>query len=567
MLRDYQRDCVDRIAQAWADGAANVMLTSPTGSGKTVVVGHIVKNTGAPVVVIAHRQELIGQMSLCLNRESVPHSIIAPKGVVQQIVAAEMSVHGYSTYDARAHVRVAGVDTLIKRDPNDRWFSSVQLAVVDEGHHVLKPPQKWGRALAMFPNARGLLVTAHAVRGDGAGLGRHADGVVDRLVIGPDCRSLIDRGMLVDYRLFCPPSDIQLANVHIGAGGEFNQAEVRAAVHQSSRIVGDVVGTYMRVAAGKLGLTFAVDIESAKELATAYRAAGVPAEIVTGETPLHIRAALLTQLKRRQIMQLVSVEVLGEGTDVPAVEVISMARPTASFQLFAQQTGRALRLDISDELTAAWNDFDDAARLAHIAASRKPKALIIDHVQNTIRHGLPDVPREYNLGRRERRSKSATDAIPLRVCDQCLQPFERSLTACPYCGLAWVPAGRGSPELVEGDIVEIDPAVLKAMRNEIARVDGPVYIPNAAPPEATPGIQRRHMERQAAQQGLRRTMALYGGLMAHEGRSDREGHKRFYFQFGVDVLTAQTLGTKDAGELAERVQAYLDKRHIVELQT
>jgi superfamily II DNA or RNA helicase len=568
VLRDYQGIALNEVYAAWNEGAANVMLTAPTGSGKTVIVGDALKTMNVPSAVIAHRQELLAQLSLALNRESVPHSVIAPNAVLRQIVAAEMDIHGFSHYDARSHIRVAGVDTLTRRDRSkDSWYDAVQLVVVDEGHHVTKT-NKWGHAMAMFPNARGLFVTAHALRGDGLGLGRHADGLVDRLVIGPDARMLIDRGMLTDYRLCIPPSDLNLDRVHIGASGEFNAKEVAEAVHASPRIVGSIVQTYLKFARGKLGISFAVDIESATEIAAEYRAAGVPAEVITGETPLNIRAAYMQQFRKRQILQLVSVDVLGEGVDVPGVEVISMGRPTNSFQLFAQQIGRALRLLIEDSIYQHWGSYTDAQRLAFIAASAKPKALIIDHVQNVARfyenHGLPDTPQRYTLDKREARSSRPADAIPVRSCLECLQPFERVLLACPYCGEPIPePAGRGSPEAVDGDVEEIDPAVLAAMRRALAKVDGPAHIPGAAPAAASTGIVHRHAERQIGQQTLRPLIALYGGFM-EQTQSRREAQKRFYFRFGVDVLTAQTLGPKDAAALALRIKEFLDSKNVVE---
>lgn len=566
MLRDYQVAARQECDAGWSTpGVANIMLTLATGGGKTVVVGDTLKTYNVASVVMAHRQELVGQLALSLNREAVPHAIIAPKAIVREIIAFEMDAHGFTHYSPRSNIRVAAVDTLIRRDPKkDAWFEDVQLQIVDEGHHVLRT-NKWGQAMAMFPNARGLLVTAHAVRGDGMGLGRHADGVVDRLVIGPHGRELISRGMLVDYDFACPKNDLRLENVEIGANNEFNTKQVRAAVHASTRIVGDVVGAYLEHARDKLGITFAVDIESATEIADKYKERGVHAEIITGETPLGVRSALMRQFRNRQIQQLVSVDVLGEGVDVPGVEVISMARPTNSFQLFGQQLGRGLRLNISNELTAQWHAFSNVERLAHIARSVKPKTLFIDHVQNTLRHGLPDVKQVYKLERREKRSrKQPDDAIPMRECVKCLKPYQRTELKCPYCGEEFIPAGRSTPDQVDGDIGLLDPAVLETWRAELSRVDGAARVSQYGNTAAGPTIVRNHMNRQIAQQSLRAAMALYAGLMIHDGYSEREAYKRFYFMFGYDVMNAQTLGTPDANALEAKIKIFLDRRNVIE---
>lgn len=564
MLRTYQRTAVNEVYEAWGDGAAIVMLTSATGSGKTVIEGAIVQELDRPAIAIAHRQELVGQIALQLNRERTPHSIIAPTPIIRQIVALQMDTQGFSHYNPRSSTRIAGVDTLVRKVKSpERWMNEVGLVIVDEGHHVLRD-NKWGTTVQMFPNAHGLFATAHAIRGDLAGLGRHADGLVDRLVVGPNARALIDMGMLCDYRLVCAENDVNLDNVHVGPTGEFNQAEVRAAVHESACIVGDVVQSYLKFAPGKLGITFAVDIESATEIAAAYRKAGVPAEIITGETPLNIRGALMKQFRNRQILQLVSVDVLGEGVDVPAVEVVSMARPTASFQLYAQQTGRALRLLVDDKYAPHWNDYTDAERKAIIAASSKPKAIIIDHVQNWLRHNLPDKPRVYTLDRRERKVKS--DAIPLKRCINpvCLHPYERYLVKCPHCGFVPPVTNRGSPEQVEGDLIELDLSVLRALDAEKARVDGPPQLPygNTA---AHGSVRHHHYARQQAQQSLRQTMALYMGWQEHLGLGHREAQKKFFLAFGVDVMSAQALNAKDAAELNARLEQILKRANVTEV--
>lgn len=560
MLRDFQGTLVQNIDQAWAEGARNVMPVAPTGSGKTVVVGHILTRLDAPSVAIAHRQELVGQLALALNREHVRHAIIAPKAVQRQIIALEMDVHGYSEYHPRAPTRVAGVHSLANHDPKDRWLAQVQLAVIDEGHHVLQD-NIWGRALGMFPNARGLFPTAHAIRADGCGLGRTADGLVDRLILAPSCRELIDRGFLTDYRLICPTSDVKIEQVDIGPSGEFSYKKLRVVMHESKTIIGDIVRTYLQYAPGKLGITFAVDIESATDIAAAYRAAGVPAEVITSKTPLFVRGQLMRKFRARELLQLVSVDVLGEGVDVPALEVVSMARPTASFQLNAQQFGRALRVMAAPQILNEWHAYTDEQRLAHIAASVKPKAIIIDHVGNWKRHGLPDVRQEYSLLRRETRSRP-NKGDGLRTCLECMQPFERFRTQCPYCKTIPTPQGRSSPEQVDGDMHELDPAALAQLRAQVDKVDGAP----AAMGDGVVGlsIAKNHRARQYAQQPLRRAMALWGGWKAHLGLSEREAQKLFFITFGLDVVTACTISARGADELQARIQSELDKHGIVE---
>lgn len=565
-LRDFQRDIKSGIYEAWRANARNVMGVAPTGAGKTVIAGSVLQELNAPACAIAHRQELVGQIAMALNREGVEHGIIAPDPIVKQIITLEMELFGASMYNPRAQVRVAGVDSLGRVEPSDPWVQSVALVLQDEGHHVLKD-NKWGRAMNLFPNARGLFLTAHAVRGDGKGLGRHADGLVDQLVVGPSCRELIDRGFLTDYRLIALPDDTDLSDVNITPMGEFSPAGLRAAVHKNKHIVGDVVAHYEKFAAGKLGVTFAVDIEAATDIARAYQARGISAEVITADTPLAHRAMLMRRFRAREILQLVSVDVLGEGVDVPAIEVVSMARHTMSFQLYAQQFGRSLRTMVEPGIAAHWDAYTDEQRKAFIAASVKPKAIIIDHVNNWERHGLPDIPQIYSLDKRERRKRKAKDdAIPLRAClnPECLMPYEAVLPRCPHCGEAYVPQRRGSPEQVDGNLYELDPDVLKALRGEIARIDAAPTFPRDTSPGVDIAIRNRHHDRQQAQAALRHAMAVWMGWQAHQERETPEAQMRFYHQFKIDVLTAQTLSTADANTLRESVTANLLINNIVE---
>ena len=574
VLRGYQRKLKIEIEQAWAAGARNVLAISATGSGKTVLFSDILAAEPGASCAIAHRRELVGQMSLALARNGVRHRVIGSQDLIRQIVGIHRDRVGISYYDPSARCGVIGIDALPGLSDRDPWCNQVQTWIGDEGHHFLRE-NKWGRGVARFPNARGLLVTATGFRADGQGLGRGIllpngkwsnDGLADAMVEGPPMRWLIENGYLTDYRVIAPPSDVDYSSVPVTASGDLSPQKLRAAVHKSTRIVGDVVKTYLEFARNKLGVTFAVDVEAAQELASAYRAAGVTSEVVSANTPDGLRQNILKRFERREIMMLVNVDLFGEGFDLPAIEVVVMVRKTESQGLFDQQFGRVLRLMVTPEQLAQWDSFTVPERLAIIAASDKPVGMIIDHVGNVERHLPPDSVRVHMLDRRDRRArKSPNDAIPLRTClnRACMGSYERVLKCCPYCGLAPVPLSRSEPEYVDGDLVELSPEKLREMRGEVARIDGAPVMPRGANEMVMQAVKNNHVERQHAQNALRESIALWGGQQRDLGRDVSEMQRRFYFMFGLDVLSAQALGKKDAEALKEKIDAKLAVDGIV----
>jgi len=564
-LRGYQIRLKDGIYDAWQRGARNVVGVTATGSGKTVTMANMAAELGGIGRVQAHRAELVGQLSIALGQEGLRHNIVAAKETVKAIAAAHMEEFGRIYYDPRANWAVGSVQTIIRRQDPDAH--RVQYVFTDEGHHVLAD-NIWGKGLSLYPNARGLLMTATPTRADGKGLGRHHDGLADAMVLGPGLREQIEQGFLTGYRVAAPTaSDLDMSDVHITASGDYNQQEAARAVKRSRKIVGDAVENYQALAAGKLTIVFAADIEHGNTLADAFNLAGVPAAMVTGDTEEADRRAIMRRFKAKELRVLVNVDLFGEGVDVPAVEVVIMCRPTASFALYCQCIGRMLRLNISPILMAAWDTYTAAQRLAHIAASVKPFGILIDHVGNVYREfnvgghkysGLPEGFEKWTLDRRQRRASSGGDAIPVRMCGECFKPCERCFEACPYCGAAAPePAVRGGPQQVDGDLRFLDDATLARLRGAITVIDGSARIPQNAPPHVQASAIRAHHERQAAQALLRAAMAQWAGW--HHADTLATNHKRFYFRFGVDVLSAMALGAGDAAELMERVNNDMEK--------
>jgi superfamily II DNA or RNA helicase len=545
LRQDDQQPLVDAVQAHWAAGARGVLMRADTGFGKTVCLSYLVDQHGGASCIMAHRQELVMQLSLTLARYGVRHDLIASAATCRAIARAHVEELGACYYQPGARCRVASVDTIIRAQGLEAWAQQVTLVVPDEGHHVVRG-NKWSKAIDLFthPALRILLPTATPLRADGKGLGTHADGYADVMVEAPPMRWCIERGYLTDYRIVCPPSDLVVLG-DPGASGDWSPEQLREAARKS-HIVGDVVQHYQKWATGRLGVTFCTDVETAIDTTAAFRAAGVNAETLTGKTPDHVRRDILRRYRAREVMQLVTVDIVSEGFDLPAIEVASMARPTQSLALYMQQFGRALR-----------------------PMAGKDRALIIDHVSNVVRHnGPPDRPRVWSLDRRERRAKTDPDAIPIRIClnTGCFQPYERYYRRCPHCGYYPEPAGRSLPEQVDGDLAELSAEALERLRGGIVDVDlSPAdYAMNQArttglPQYAIATNAPRYERKVEAQRTLRATMAIWGGAQLAAGLTDEQMQRRFFLSYGIDCLSAQGLGATDAYALTERIDGTVNR--------
>ncbi len=533
-LRDYQSASVFEINRCWQT-VKNVLLVAPTGSGKTVVIGKVINDHNGSSCAIAHRNELVAQMSMSLARYGIKHRVIGNDSVIREIITQHIEELGQNFVNSSSKRAVASVKTLLSRQKQlSVWLKSVSLWVTDEAHHVLAD-NEWGRACDLFPNAKGLGVTATPLRADGLGLGRHADGLFDEMVESSTMRKLINEGFLTDYRIFAPPSDLNMEGVNITGSGEYSQKQTKKRVIQST-ILGDVVKHYLRIAPFKLGITFTIDIETAEELAAKYNAAGVPAKVVTSKTSITERGKILRQFKNKEILQLVNVDLFGEGFDLPAIGVVSFARPTHSYGLYIQQFGRVLRL-----------------------LKGKFFGIIIDHVGNVDLHRLPDKIKKWSLDRREKssRNKHDPDLIPLKTCISCTAKYEAFHVKCPFCGVENKPVERSTPKQVDGELKELDQETLKLMRAEIDKIDNPPKTPWGISGNAQVGIINKHNEKQAAQKQLRDVIKWVGGLHEHQGFNYNQSQKFFYWRFNIDVMSAQALPKKKAEELTDKIKKYL----------
>lgn len=542
-LRPYQQAIVDEIYAAW-ETVRVPLVVMPTGAGKTVVFSSIIRDHHGAAAAVVHRKEIVGQISLSLAKLGVKHRIIAPPKTVKTIRRKHLKVLGRSFIDPHAPCGVISVQTLTsasacKNAELQRWLTQVSLAVFDECHHYVRTGI-WAKAVDVMGDAKILMVTATPERADGQGLGDQADGYAEELIEGPTTAWLIENGYLARFRYIAPESDFDVADLAVTASGDFNPKALRGRVVES-HLVGDVVQHCARFAPGRRTIVFATDVQTSHDVANAFNAAGVAATSLSGATDQAERDRELEKFESGEVQVLVNCNLFDEGFDVPAVEVVVLARPTESLARFLQMVGRGLRI-----------------------MEGKTEAIVIDPVRNWQRHGMPNWPRQWSLGRREKGTRATSDTVPQKVCTSCSQPYEAFYPACPFCGEIPAPASRKLPEQVEGDLFELDVEGMAALfaKMDDAEMDDDEYkinqVARGVPPIGRPADLRHHRAGKYRREVLKELVAWWVG-MAPPSRPLNETHRRFYYRFGIDIGTAFTLNAKDTDALAERIQQNFHK--------
>lgn len=405
-LRPYQVEAVNAIRAEFAKGARAVCYQLPTGGGKSLIFGEVARLAAekkSRVLILVHRRELLLQGSRTLRKCGIAHGIVAPR-------------FPYTNHP----VRIASVQTLVRRLEH---APGANIIICDEAHHARAA--SYERIWERWPHARILGVTATPARLDGKGL-RPPFGA---LVQGPSMKSLVSDGYLAPCEMYAPPTKADLSAVKTTMG-DFDKHEL-AVVMDRSQIVGDCVEHYQRLAPGRLGIAFCVSIEHARHVAQAFSAAGIPSESIDGEMDERTRDGVLERFAAGKIRVLTSCELVSEGFDLPECEVAILLRPTKSLTIYLQQVGRVMR-----------------------PCEGKENCLILDHVGNIQRLGLPDEERKWDLdGIRRRKGKRAP---AVSRCPECFACFPPGPTACPSCGALLPIKERKGPEFVDGELKKID---------------------------------------------------------------------------------------------------------------
>jgi ATP-dependent helicase IRC3 len=329
-LRPYQREAIDAVIAARRAGTKRMVVCLPTGAGKTVIFSHLARLARKQVLVLAHREELLGQAKDKLERALDGTSVVALE-------------RGGERASAEAKVLVASLRSLheerLARMLEGRDFG---LVIYDECHHAAADDNlRILRQLGAFERDwDGTLLgfTATTARGDGKGL----DQVFERIVYTKTLPELIDDGYLARLKGFRINTAADLTRLAPGTS-DFPDDELAEAVDIEDRNA-LVARSIQELARDRRTIAFCVTVNHARNLSRALNAVGVPAGIVHGAMPSADRAKALAEFRAGRTQVIANVAVLTEGFDDPGVSCIAMARPTRSEGLYAQCIGRGTRL-------------------------------------------------------------------------------------------------------------------------------------------------------------------------------------------------------------------------------
>jgi DNA repair protein RadD len=386
-LRPYQLASIEQIRAAIRAGKRRIMLTVPTGGGKTLTAASMIIGAlgkGRRSLFVAHRKELIDQTVRAFSRLG-----ITSVGVIRASDRRR---------DSSQPIQVASVQTLARRTQPD-----YDLVFVDEAHRSSASTYT-RHVFERHANAVIIGLSATPCRADGRPLGTH----FDELIVGARYSELIEGGHIAAPLVYSTPVLPDLSTVRTN-DGDYNREDLEAAVNRGA-LIGDLFTQWSKHPRQRT-VVFAVGVAHSLAIVERFRAEGVRAEHLDGTTDETERAAILARLESGETELVSNVGVLCEGWDLPSCKRLILARPTKSLGLYMQMGGRIFR---------PWNG---------------ETPIVLDHGGNVDRHGLPHEDREWSLTKKH---KKGSGAPPVKACPACFAFVSAAARNCPHCGHVFV---------------------------------------------------------------------------------------------------------------------------------
>ena len=338
-LRQYQLNIIKKLVEQLLKGKS-VVVNLATGGGKTIIMLACLLlwlQEGKKILIVVENKILLKQLASELLANEVTDFTI---------------IQGMKKPNFEARIGIAMIQTLALR--NYDLTNIYDVCFIDECHHAVA--NQYDCVINAFPGNRLVGLTAtielsgkypknHRLAGKLKRLRHRFDTVVWDIMP----RDLMALGYLVhaqveDYTIAAKKRESMRTDEITGdfvisdAQREFDCPEVYDLAISEWRKKGtDSQGL-------ESNLVFCCNVKHAKNAAKYYASQGIKAEIVLGTTPDIERDRIFGDLGKRKIDCVMTVDVVGEGFNLPIVSVMTHLRPTKSKRVWIQHSGRVLRI-------------------------------------------------------------------------------------------------------------------------------------------------------------------------------------------------------------------------------
>ena len=297
-----------------------------TGAGKTVAaLGFVEASQTGGILILTHRRNLVDQFLGELRDRGYSRRISRPLYMGEDSTQGPVSVETYQWF-----VRNAG-----------KISSAYTIVICDEAHTALG--EKTSGAIRAWTGPIFIGMTA-----TGALIARHVTDLFPTQTSRFDLAQAARRGVISPLRCVRIPPGVgvrTIAKVPLRRGEvdiEFDQEELAQLLDQQPFNMA-MANLYKTRFNGVPGVVYAAGVRHAYNLAEAFRAEGIKAQGVSGETPKRELASILARYERGEIDVLINAQLLAEGWNSPRATVCVHLAPTASKRIYQQRVGRVTR--------------------------------------------------------------------------------------------------------------------------------------------------------------------------------------------------------------------------------
>ena len=431
-LRKYQEKTVEMVRGEIRKGNKRVLIALPTGAGKTHVLSDIAKKAQTKentVLALMHRRQLVTQMVDAFAENGLEADIIMAG--IESKLKSKIQIGTVQTYSRRLNLDA------LEYNP---FFINASICMIDEAHHTLS--KTYQKILKNYENKVIIGVTATPILSSGIGMGNF----YQALVCPVSVQELVDGGYLVPG-IYYGPSTPDLSKVKT-VMGDYHKTELNKVMNQP-KLIGDVVENWMKLAENRQTMVFAVKVNHSKALCEEFNRMGIQAEHLDAHDEDEIRSDTLYRFRSGDTKVLCNVGLYTEGTDIPEIQCIVLARPTKSLGFHLQMVGRGAR-----------------------PCSGKKDFMVLDHGGNIERLGFYEEEVIWSLDgkglgyKKKAEYKKEKKPFTCEMCS-CVHTGKR----CPQCG--WEVVGYAKKiEAIEAELVELGKKRIKATVAEKMRFHG-----------------------------------------------------------------------------------------------